>query len=145
VTYRIREVDGEEKSDVLRKLHTHCFQDTAGQPDYTFGRWWLAYNDNDPVGFAGMTPSSLGPNIGYLKRAGVVKSHRGHGLQRRLIRVREARARRLGWERMITDCTGNPRSANNLYTAGYRMFEPRYEWAFASSLYWDKRLLTAND
>lgn len=144
ISYRIAEVDGgdPENVDVLKELHTLCFFNEAKQPDYENGYWWLAYADNkEPIGFAGMTPSILGFNCGYLKRAGVLPGeHRGKGLQQRLIRVRVAKAKRLGWLRLVTDCTDNPHSANNLYKAGFKMFKPTYPWAFENSLYWTKTI-----
>lgn len=141
MSYRIREVDGGEYADVLTELHEACFDGTAAQPDYDAGHWWLAYDERkEAIGFAGITPSSLDEYTGYLKRAGVLEEHRGHGLQKRLIRVREARAKKNGWLRIVTDCTDNPNSANNLYRAGYRMLRPHYGWAFSDTLYWTKTL-----
>jgi GNAT superfamily N-acetyltransferase len=138
--YRISEVDGDENSDVLQELHTICFGLTADQADYGHGHWWLAHYDKEPVAFAGIVPSALGFNTGYLKRAGVIPEHRGVGLQKRLIRVREARARKNGWSKIVTDCTDNPASANSLYASGFKMFKPRYGWAFDNSLYWYKTI-----
>lgn len=140
MSYRIREVDGGENADILADLHTICFQDEAAQADYEVGYWWLAYFEKEPVAFAGVTPSVLGFNTGYLKRVGVLPEHRGAGLQKRLIRVREAKAKKQGWSRLVTDCTDNPASANSLYKAGYKMFAPTWPWAFPQSLYWQKNL-----
>src|ERR1700730_1485349 len=67
------------------------------------GYWWLVGIDwEDPVAFAGMVPMEPFPNIGYLKRAYVLPAHRGHGLQRKLLAVREAKARELGWTLLIS-------------------------------------------
>lgn len=139
--YRIREVDGEDEdiAETLDALHDLCFMDAALRVKYDYGYWWIAYHDREPVGFAGITPSTIGPGVGYLKRAGVLPAHRGHGLQRRLLKVRERKARELGWASIITDTTDNVPSANNLIRAGYRLFEPQ-PWAFRSSLYWRKDL-----
>jgi GNAT superfamily N-acetyltransferase len=140
LSYKIREIDGGDNADILADIHKTCFKDTAKQVDYEQGYWWLAYNDKEPVAFAGITPSTLGFNTGYLKRVGVLPEHRGQGLQKRLIRVREARAKKQGWSRIVTDCTDNPASANSLYKAGYKMFTPTWPWAFDNSLYWTKNL-----
>lgn len=148
MTYRIREVDGDDEdvAETLDLLHDLCFMDAALRVKYDYGYWWMAYHDssqrrNEPVGFAGITPSTLAPGIGYLKRAGVLPEHRGQGLQRRLLKVRERKARELGWVSVITDTTDNVPSANNLIKAGYRLFEPPYgKWAFERSLYWTKDL-----
>lgn len=146
--YVIREVDAfdDEIALDIMLLHDLTFGSgksaTASRPDLAAGHWWLAYHLDDPmpVAFAGITPSTLGPAIGYLKRAGVLPAHAGHGLQRRLIRVRVSRARRNGWHRVVTDTTDNPRSANNLAAEGFRMFTPAAPWAFPTTLYWQKQL-----
>ena len=74
----------------------------------------------------------------------ILPEHRGNGLQRRLLKVRERKARQLGWTSVITDTTDNVPSANNLIKAGYRLFEPEsvgaMNWAFKSSLFWRKGL-----
>lgn len=143
MTYRIREVDGEDEdiADTLHELHTLCFLGEAPTVKYDHGYWWLAYCDKKPVAFAGITPSQLGFNTGYLKRVGVLPAHRGRGLHARLTRVRESKAKRLGWSRIVTDTTDNPASANNLFKAGYKMYTPKYGgWAFDRSLYWTKTI-----
>lgn len=63
-----------------------------------------------------------------------------NGLQRRLMRVIEAKGRRIGWDSIVSDTTDNPVSANNFIRAGYRLFEPQVPWAWAHSLYWRKNL-----
>jgi hypothetical protein len=62
------------------------------------------------------------------------------GLQRRLIRVREAWAKRNGYRWMISDTTDNVPSSNNLMRCGYKLIEPSAPWANDMSLYWTKRL-----
>lgn len=142
--YAAREVDGgdDEIADDLACIHALTFGESAPLPDTSVGHWWLVYfmRDPMPVAFAGLTPSSLGKGVGYFKRAGVLAGHHGRGLQRRLIRVRLNRARLNGWQRVVTDTTDNPRSANNLADAGFRMFAPAHPWAFPQSLYWSKTL-----
>lgn len=104
------------------------------------GHWWIAYDGELPVAFAGVLQSVRWADTGYLCRAGVIRSHRGQGLQRRLIRVREQKARRLGWNWLITDTFNNPASANSLIGSGYRLFEPSKPWSFNGALYWRKKL-----
>ena len=145
--YRIRRVDGndDEIADTLKWMHTVCFGDSAPQiePDLWF--WWIAYLGREPCAFASMCEARATPNLGYLSRSGVFREHRGHGLQYRLIRVREALARKFGWTAMITDTTNNPASSNTLIKAGYRLYQPKHPWAFncdmgQHSLYWEKDL-----
>jgi GNAT superfamily N-acetyltransferase len=145
LVYRINEVDGadEEYADILRELHEAVFLDSAPQIDPERGHWWLAYaidERRELAGFCGLTPTFADPAIGYLKRAGVLRPHRGQGLQRRFVRVREAKARRLGMHSIITDTSDNPSSANNLISCGYRMYSPEHPWGFTHTCYWTKTL-----
>jgi GNAT superfamily N-acetyltransferase len=140
MTYRIREVDGGEPeiAEDLKELHELTLGDGAPLPDFSIGYWWLAYRGDDPVAFAGMRRSSVRVNRGYLSRSGVLPAHRGHGLQVRLLRARETKARRLGWNALVSDTTSNIPSSNSLIRAGFRLFQPETPWAFENSLYWFK-------
>lgn len=79
-------------------------------------------------------------NSGYFCRVGVLQRHWGRGLQLRLMRAVEVRARRLGWDSIVSDTTDNPVSANNFISAGYRLYEPEAPWAWSHTLYWRKWL-----
>lgn len=141
--YRFREVDAfqDENADTLKYLHEATFGSSAPQIEpEDGGHWWLVMKDREPVGFCGLTPSTAGEGVGYLKRAGVLAKHRGQGLQMRMIRVREARARRNGWALLLTDTTDNVTSANSLIKAGYRLYAPASPWGFSNTLYWRKSL-----
>lgn len=94
----------------------------------------------DLAGFAGLAPSSRWADTGYLCRAAVLPDYRGRGLQKRLIRVRIAKARRLGWRWLVTDTRQNPASANSLIDCGFRMFEPSEPWSFSDACYWRLKL-----
>lgn len=131
--------------DDLADLHKLTFIGDACLPDFDYGHWWMAYEvsaPDDPVAFCGVVQSSYGPEYGYLKRGAVLAAYRGHGLQRRLIRVRERQARLEGWHTLITDTTDNPHSANNLIACGYRIFTPEGGgWSYPRSIYWARRIL----
>jgi GNAT superfamily N-acetyltransferase len=138
--YRIREVDGQddEIADILSDLHRLTFFDGAPIPDFDWGHWWLAYCKATPVAFAGVVPSTHVRNAGYFCRVGVLKQHCGQGLQLRLMRPMESRARRNGWGCVVSDTTQNVASANNFIRAGYRLCQPQYPWAYPDTLYWQK-------
>jgi GNAT superfamily N-acetyltransferase len=138
--YRIREVDtfDEDVADVLVALHRRIFLDSAPLPDFDVGHWWIACQCEVPVAFAGIMPSTVAPNSGYFARVGVVTEHHGHGLQLRLMRATEWRARRNGWCCVVSDTTDNVVSANNFIRSGYRLFQPRSPWGWANTLYWRK-------
>jgi len=138
--YRVREADAQddEVADTLAELHRLTFFDGAPIPDFDWGYWWLAFHGANPVAFAGAVPSTHVRHAGYVCRVGVLKEHCGHGLQLRLMRAMEARARRNGWKCMVSDTTQNIPSANNFIRAGYRLYLPQYPWAFPDTLYWRK-------
>jgi GNAT superfamily N-acetyltransferase len=144
VTYRVREVDtsDEEIAQELRDLQQITFGNSAPLVDPEAGGWWwIAYKEDVSVGFAQLVQSTYGPEYGYLKRSGVADKYRGHGLQLRLIRAREQRAKRNGWQWLISETTDNPPSANNLIRAGFKIFEPAHgRWAFNHSIYWRKQI-----
>jgi GNAT superfamily N-acetyltransferase len=104
------------------------------------GNWWVAFDGSQPVAFAGLIESQQYPKSGYLCRAGVLPSHRGRGLQTRLIAVRERKARSLGWNSLVTDTYDNPPSSNNLIKAGFRMHTPIVRYAAEGTCYWRKPL-----
>jgi len=143
--YRIREVDGqdEEMADVLAELHRLTFFDGAPVPSFDWGHWWLGYRGATPIAFAGVIPSTHVGNAGYICRVGVLAEHCGHGLQLRLMRAAEGLARRSRWSCLVSDTTRNIPSANNFIRAGYRLYQPRFPWAFADTLYWRKTILSA--
>jgi GNAT superfamily N-acetyltransferase len=146
--FSIREVDATEEhyAEDLITLHDYTFCDANIRPNLERGWWWLVYgmdwgSPKEPIAFCGLTPTYSTPGTSYLKRAGVLHAFRGRGLQRRMIAVREKRARREGFTTMITDTTDNPASANSLIRAGYKIFEPADRWAFPRSIYWRKALI----
>ena len=140
--YRIREVDAhdDEIADTLADLHRLTFFDGAAVPEFDWGHWWLAYFERMPVAFAGVVPSTRAYNAGYFSRVGVLKKHSGNGLQLRLMRALESRARHNGWSCIVSDTTNNLASANNFIRAGYRLYQPQYPWAWPNTLYWRKSL-----
>jgi GNAT superfamily N-acetyltransferase len=142
--YRIKRVDGsdDEVADTIRELHDEIFADSAPQVDPEWGWWWFAYDEGrDVAGFCQLAPTIEQPStVAYLRRAGVRLSHRGKGLQRRFVRVREALARKLGFRSIVSDTTDNPSSANNLIYCGYRIYRPEEPWGFNNSIYWYKDL-----
>lgn len=109
--------------------------------DTNYGYWWIVYDaSNVPCAFAGLVHSVRWTDCGYLCRVGVLSSHRGHGLQKKLIRARIRQARALGWNWLITDTYQNPASSNNLIATGFKLFEATKPWGVIETLYWRKKL-----
>lgn len=150
-SYRIRKVDGadEEIADELRRMHLAAFGDSAPAVEPEEGHWWFAFplegarsalGSKEPVAFGGIKQAYMWQDAGYLNRSGVMLEHRGHGLQRKLLRAREAYSRRHGWNWCISDTSNNIPSANNLIRAGYTLYRPMEPWGFSYTLYWSKKL-----
>lgn len=100
--------------------------------------WWVAWDGDKPVGFAGIRQLKDEP-YAYLLRAGVLKSHRGLGIHKKLIKVR------LNWAKRNPDIQGvltytvawNIPSSNNLINAGFKLFKPGWAWVGTKDvLYW---------
>jgi hypothetical protein len=140
--YKIREVDGsdDEIADHLRDLHRLTFFGDAPIPNFEEGHWWIGWLGKEAVSFASLSKSDRYQRAGYFKRVGVLRAHRGHSLQLRHMRALEMRARRNGWNKIVSDTTDNPHSGNNFISAGYWLFEPQWPWAFPHSAYWVKEL-----
>lgn len=141
--YRIREVDGCD--DVIIDTINELDKAVASFPpikteNFENGYWWLVYAGAEPIAYAGIVPSQRWLETGYLARAGVLPEHRGRGLQRRLMAVRERKAKAIGWKHIVSDCTSNIPSANNFIKCGYELYQPSKPWAFANTLYWRKSL-----
>lgn len=138
--FRVREVDADDELDTLTELHQATFgPGEAPMADFSEGHWWIAYTHREaPAAFLGIKQAILGPDVGYFNRVGVLPEYRGYGLQQRLMRAMQNKARRVGWSRIVTDTRENPHSANNIIRAGYRLFEPAKPWGLAGTLYWTK-------
>ncbi|MBR0791529.1 GNAT family N-acetyltransferase [Bradyrhizobium manausense] len=139
-TIRMADASDEDVADTLAELHRLTFFDAAPMPEFDFGTWWLAYQGDDAVAFAGVVPSTYARNSGYFSRVGVLERHWGGGLQLRLMRAIEARGRRVGWDGIVSDTTDNLASANNFIKAGYQLYEPEVPWAWSHTLYWRRQL-----
>lgn len=123
---------------LIRSLDRQCFPEDS--PPRGDGWWWVVWAEDLPVAYAGLVRSRQYPDVGYLCRAGVAESHRGRGLQRRLIRVRLKKAKQLGMVAVVTDTRQNPASANNLIHCGFRIYQPSNPWSFKDAIYWAKWL-----
>jgi GNAT superfamily N-acetyltransferase len=129
----------EKHSEVLRALHTLTFP-ADDHEDYTSGYWWIVWDGYEPVAFAGMRCSLTAGSTAYLSRCGVMRSHRGQGLQKALLRRRLSLAKREGFGAAISTTYLNTASANNLIRAGFRLYDPDEPWGSLGTCYWRKEL-----
>ena len=142
--YRLEEVDG---SDPKTAEVIHYFNSLAPEifPPLTDthlsdGYWWLAYLGQEPVAFAGLVTFEPCTETAYLKRCYVLPDHCGHGLQLRLMTVREVKARELGYVRIVGECAEHSHSNLNFRRAFFERFEPEQMWGAPNSVYWRKAL-----
>ena len=78
---------------------------------------------------------------GYMCLAGVLPAYRGQGLQKRLIKARVKKARRLGWTYLLTETIlDNSHSQANLIDCGFRPYNPAKPWGDPSAVYWRRKL-----
>lgn len=108
--------------------------------------YWIAHESGaDPyrgrvAGYA--IARDIGQGIAYLNRAGVMQKYRGHGLQKRLIRVRLGWARRKGLTDAITYVhKDNMASMRNLIACGFLPYRPEFAWAGTKEFMYFKRTL----
>lgn len=137
--FQIARVELGDWLDTLEELDLKLFPDCKPYPK-EFSHWWLAFHEGEPVGFSGL---HIYKDCGtaFLCRAGVIKQYRGHGLQKRMIRVRDAYARKSGVNRIISYVAyGNVASANSLISCGYKLYIPKWEWGVGGCYYFQKIL-----
>jgi GNAT superfamily N-acetyltransferase len=139
--YQLQEVDGVTFSETIKAFNKLVPEwPVLQQRHFTKGYWWLAYQEERPVAFAGLVPFEPLPNIGYLKRCYVNPDHHGHGLQFRLMVARELKAKRLGWTHLVSECrVNNKYSTANFIKAGFIQCEPEQPWE-RDSVYWVKTI-----
>ena len=136
---KYKRLDNVVHYQLLIKMQKQCLPHDEIYDLYN-GFWWGAFDGDNCVGFAGLVASKRWGDCGYLCRSGVVKSFRGKGIQKKLIRARERFARTLGWKWLITDTTDNPPSSNSLISCGFKLFNPTIPWGGKNTLYWRKHL-----
>ena len=106
--------------------------------------WWLATVNDEPPGFGClrvMDTTALVP-LGYHALSGVLARFRGQGIQRKLLKAREAYARKAGCLQCCTyTAWRNWPSANSLIREGYTLYTPATKpWGLEYSLYFRKTL-----
>jgi GNAT superfamily N-acetyltransferase len=136
---KIKQLDAIDHEHLLIKMQKSCLPNDELY-DVTKGYWWGAFDGDLCVGFSGLVPSTRWGDCGYLCRSGVIRSYRGKGIQKKLIKARERKARSLGWNWLITDTYSNPPSSNSLISCGFKLFEPTNPWGAKGTLYWRKHL-----
>ena len=142
--YTIEEIDGEERANEISRFNSLAPETfPLLKPNHlTDGHWWLVYHNEiqEPVAFAGLVEMQPFHRVGYFKRCYVMPDHVGHGLQLRLMFVREVKARELGYTQIVSECSPDSHSNHNFRRAGFEMVCPEQIWGKPGSIYWGKML-----
>jgi ribosomal protein S18 acetylase RimI-like enzyme len=113
--------------DGQRILHMDAICFPVDEPPSIPGAEWLiGWAGGRPVAYcAWKTVEHGGVPVGFHYRGGVLPEYRGHGLQRQMLRLREARMREQGLKAAVTytDADGAA-SMRNLIAEGYRPYAP---------------------
>jgi len=110
--------------------------------------WFLAWNNDQAVAFCGWKPYLLDLDIvGFHYRAGVLSSHRGQGLQRKMIELRESEMIRSNIKVAVTYTeVYSAASMTSFINMGYRPYEATEKTAlcdlnkFRRMVHWKKNL-----
>ena len=132
---RIQKVTVKAQRATLEALHTLTFPSDE-QPQWDRdGLALLVYDAGEPVAFLYATEEEDG--AWYFSRVGVMFSHRGQGLQRKLMRrmYKELKGRKL-----ISTTYYNPTSANNFVREQWLTWLPAKPWGCPDTIYWYKQL-----
>lgn len=142
----VRETDD---LDLVQELDRQIFPTTPAltEDELAGAVWWVARMGKEPVAFGGLRLEDGGAKA-MLLRAGVLAQARGAGLQRRLVRAREAYARRHGVPRLYTYVWAyGLASMNNLIKCGYRPYYVERtlygEKNYQTFMYFEKHLRSA--
>lgn len=128
-----------ELATQIRIAHSTCFpRDKPFTPKE--GQWWILWDGPIVAAFCGIRASAWWNDCGYLSRAGVLPQYRGKGIQKKLIRLRCAYAKKQGWSWVVTDTRDNPASSNSLIACGFRMYRPSNPWSFKDACYWRRKI-----
>lgn len=99
---------------------------------------WLAFFGPSPVAFLVASPA---PDQSLcIDRVGVRSTHRGHGLQKRLMGMCKRGSKRLGLKRLFSYTMSNPHSDLNFCKMNFRVFKTEI-YAAKHVLFWWELIL----
>ena len=124
----------------MESLHQKTFPEDEFY-EHKGNNYWLVKNeDGNYCGFCMAT--DIGSKMLFLSRVGVLKKYRGQGLHKRMIKIREAFAKRKGFNCILTYTTkDNYQSFAHLIKAGYKLYDPEYAYAGLNVFYFLKELV----
>lgn len=109
----------------MLQMDAVCFP--LDEPPIVAGaEWFIGWEGSRPAAYcAWKTVEHDGVPTGFHYRAGVLAEHRGHGLQRQMLRLREDRMRAQGLAAAVTYTDADAAaSMRSLIAEGYRPYAP---------------------
>ena len=110
---------------LIAEMDRTCFPlDTPAV--FAGAHWLIGWDGDKPAAYcAWKAVEHDGVAVGFHYRGGVLAAYRGHGLQRRMLRLREDEMRQQGLAKAVTytDADGAA-SMRNLIAEGYRPYVP---------------------
>ena len=123
IAFRAATSSGDEQH--VERMDRLCFPlDTP--PTFAGASWHIGWEGEEPACYCAWKPVDQdGTPVGFLYRGGVLPAHRGHGLQREMIRLRETEMlqQRIAVSVTYTDADGAA-SMRSLIAEGYRPYAP---------------------
>ena len=136
MSYQVRRSSDEER---VKKLHGIIFPHDEFETSKSRFYWIVTNENGDDCGFC--IAADYGHGVLFFSRAGVIKKHRGKRLHYRMIKTREAHAKRNGYKHIITyTTTDNYQSFSHLIKMGYEMYNPECAYAGKDVFYFKKDL-----
>ncbi len=127
-----------ETYEQLRELDYNNPNFKGCADEFQFNReWWVMLDEGEIVAYCG---SIYSKGICIFNRAWVKKSHRGQGIQRRMIKTRLKAASTFCHIAITYTTLDNFPSANNLISCGFRLYLPEYSYGGSDKLYFQKLL-----
>lgn len=120
----------------LDELDRECFPEDTPHDFSRDSVVYVARNPFGPIAYGCARESRWMPSAVYLSRAGVAETHRGMGLQKRLIR---ARVRWAAGRPVFTYTLGNAPSSNALIACGFRVWDAPFTYSRPNEVWWLRR------
>lgn len=117
-----RRVLSREDAALIAQMDVVCFP-TDKPAEFAGANWFIGWDGDRPAAYCAWKIVEHDEPVGFHYRAGVMPDWRGQGLQRQMLRLREAEMREQGIARAVTytDADGVA-SMRNLIAEGYRPY-----------------------
>jgi GNAT superfamily N-acetyltransferase len=113
-----------EDAALIAQMDVVCFPiDTPAE--FAGAHWFIGWDGEKPAAYCAWKIVEHDAPVGFHYRGGVMPDWRGRGLQRQMLRLREAEMREQGLRKAVTytDADGAA-SMRNLIAEGYRPYVP---------------------